>query len=165
MVHSKIWLINYARLFELSDFKFESDVLKFFWNSNIEQIKRTVIMSHLITDEFNVAYVQTRLNAFYHKVIESIKKHKQIGKNLHYVKELENIEVKGIFEAYKHLHHEKKGVVNLFLKHEDKLRHYDIVKQSKIYDLKMLILLYYICSLILYVMFVYMVFLIYLLYN
>lgn len=163
MVHSKLWLTNYVRLVE---FKLESDVLRHMWSSNLNEIRRTVLTSHLITEEgeFNVGYMQTRINTFYKKMIDSLKKHKQVSKNLHYVKEVENIEVKGIYEVYKHLHHERsKGGVKLILRNDHCGKHYEIVKQVNSYDLKVLILIY-IYTIIIYIMCIYVLFLIYLLY-
>jgi hypothetical protein len=166
MVHSKLWLTSYARFIEFGEFRLESDVLRHIWNSNLHEIKRTVLTSHFITEEgeFNVGYMQTRINNFYKKMVESFKKHKQVSKNLHYVKECENIEVKGMYEVYKHLHQERsKCGVKLIVRNCHNGKHFEIVKQMNSFDLKVLIMIY-ICSVIIYIMCLYVLFLIYLLY-
>ncbi|RNA26325.1 hypothetical protein BpHYR1_040885 [Brachionus plicatilis] len=168
MVFNKMWLISHAKFFEHNQFKkIEADIVRQFLNFSFDDIKRSLLASNVIREdgELSVVYVQSKLATFYKDMLAWIKKHKKISKNLHFVKEVENADLKSIYEVYKHLsHHENsKSGFEIILTQYHLNKHYEVVKQFRGFNMEMIILIYT-YSLLVFIMCLYIIFLFFLLY-
>ncbi|RNA16280.1 hypothetical protein BpHYR1_034940 [Brachionus plicatilis] len=168
MMCTKLWLISNARFFEQNQFKkIETDTIRQFLNLNYDRIKRSLLSSNEICEdlsELSVLYVQSKFAFFYKEMFEWIKKHKKIAKNFSFSKEVENTDLRSIYEVYRHLSHEKcKFGIEIILKHFHLNKHYNIFKQFNCFNVEMFILIYS-YSLLVYIMCLYIVMLFVMLY-
>lgn len=160
MTNTKLRLIGQNQFI-----KTELDIFKQLINQNIDQIKKSLLTSKLFCEdgESNILSVQSRLHAFFKEMFEWIKKHKKIGKNLHYAKEVENADIQSIYEVFKHKHTKPGSGFEIILNHYHSNKHYEILKQFNFFNLEMFILVYT-YSLMLYIMCIFILYLFFLLY-
>ena len=158
-------MIRNARIIE-KNYKIDSEITKIYKNQNFDQLKTNLLTSKLICHEGEliVIYVQSKFATFYKEMLKWIKKYKKITRNFSYAKEIENADLKRIYDTCKLFGYEKsKTCIKIVVKHYPFNKQYVIFKQCDLFNLEMFILVYT-YSLVLYIMCVYIVFLYSLLY-
>ncbi|CAF0946457.1 unnamed protein product [Brachionus calyciflorus] len=163
MVYSKLWLMGNFRAIDLIHYKkIDTDLIRQFFSLHLVKLKKSLFTSNWFLEdgEIDVGHVQSKVANFYKEILDCIKKHKKLSKNLHYFKEVENTGLINVFEAYMHLNHEKsRNAFEIKLKEFKPNKHYEMIDQIDLFNFDMFIMIYIYLLIGAFLMFIYMAFL------